>query len=34
VEPHRLVVFKDGRVLVHGTKDISEAKALYHRYLG
>lgn len=30
----RLVVFKDGRVLVHGTKDISEAKALYHRYLG
>ncbi|MGG1674156.1 thiazole biosynthesis adenylyltransferase ThiF [Neobacillus sp. NRS-1170] len=31
---HRLVVFKDGRVLVHGTKDISEAKALYHRYLG
>jgi sulfur carrier protein ThiS adenylyltransferase len=34
VEPHRLVVFKDGRVLVHGTKDISKAKALYHRYLG
>nr|WP_263327716.1 thiazole biosynthesis adenylyltransferase ThiF [Neobacillus sp. Marseille-Q6967] len=31
---HRLVVFKDGRVLIHGTKDISEAKALYHRYLG
>ncbi|MBT2654670.1 thiazole biosynthesis adenylyltransferase ThiF [Bacillus sp. ISL-18] len=34
VDPHRLVVFKDGRVLIHGTKDISEAKALYHRYLG
>ncbi len=34
VNPHRLVVFKDGRVLVHGTKDISEAKTLYHRYLG
>ncbi|PGY09315.1 thiazole biosynthesis adenylyltransferase ThiF [Bacillus sp. AFS031507] len=34
VDPHRLVIFKDGRVLVHGTKDISEAKALYHRYLG
>ncbi|WP_160719436.1 thiazole biosynthesis adenylyltransferase ThiF [Bacillus sp. USDA818B3_A] len=32
--PHRLVIFKDGRVLVHGTKDISKAKALYHRYLG
>lgn len=31
---HRLVFFKDGRVLVHGTKDISKAKALYHRYLG
>ncbi|MEH7097870.1 thiazole biosynthesis adenylyltransferase ThiF [Neobacillus vireti] len=34
VDSHRLVVFKDGRVLIHGTKDISEAKALYHRYLG
>ncbi|MCT2534272.1 thiazole biosynthesis adenylyltransferase ThiF [Aquibacillus koreensis] len=31
---HRLVVFRDGRVLIHGTKDISEAKTLYHRYLG
>ncbi len=31
---HRLVVFKDGRVLVHGTKNIIEAKTLYHRYLG
>ncbi|WP_257349927.1 thiazole biosynthesis adenylyltransferase ThiF [Pseudalkalibacillus decolorationis] len=30
----RLVIFKDGRVLVHGTKDITEAKTLYHRYLG
>ncbi|MBO8176331.1 MAG: thiazole biosynthesis adenylyltransferase ThiF [Bacillus sp. (in: Bacteria)] len=34
VPEHRLVVFKDGRVLVHGTKDIQEAKTLYHRYLG
>lgn len=34
VHPHRLVFFKDGRVLIHGTKDISEAKALYHRYMG
>lgn len=33
-DKHRLVIFKDGRVLVHGTKDISEAKTLYHRYLG
>ncbi|THE10867.1 thiazole biosynthesis adenylyltransferase ThiF [Bacillus timonensis] len=31
---HRMVVFKDGRVLIHGTKDLSEAKSLYHRYLG
>lgn len=31
---NRLVLFKDGRVLVHGTKDIAEAKTLYHRYLG
>jgi sulfur carrier protein ThiS adenylyltransferase len=30
----RLVLFKDGRALVHGTKDIQEAKRLYHRYLG
>ncbi|MEH7547499.1 MULTISPECIES: thiazole biosynthesis adenylyltransferase ThiF [Bacillaceae] len=34
LDPYRLVVFKDGRVLVHGTKNLSEAKALYHRYLG
>ncbi|CAM3921077.1 MoeB/ThiF family adenylyltransferase [Mesobacillus thioparans] len=33
VESARLVVFKDGRVFVHGIKDISEAKILYHRYL-
>lgn len=31
---HSLVIFKDGRVLIHGTKDISEARTLYHRYLG
>lgn len=31
---HRLAIFKDGRVLVHGTKDVVEAKTLYHRYLG
>lgn len=31
---HRLVIFADGRVLVHGTKDISQAKKLYYRYLG
>ncbi|WP_349409419.1 thiazole biosynthesis adenylyltransferase ThiF [Pseudalkalibacillus sp. SCS-8] len=31
---HRMVLFKDGRALIHGTKDIAEAKTLYHRYLG
>ncbi|MDG5786056.1 thiazole biosynthesis adenylyltransferase ThiF [Evansella sp. AB-P1] len=30
----RMVFFKDGRVLVHGTNDISEAKTLYHRIIG
>ncbi len=34
IEGKRLVAFKDGRVLVHGTKDISEAKTIYHRYFG
>lgn len=31
---HRLVVFADGRALIHGTKDIAKARSLYHRYLG
>ena len=30
----RIVLFKDGRALIHGTKDISEAKKIYHRYVG
>ncbi|MBU9710559.1 thiazole biosynthesis adenylyltransferase ThiF [Evansella tamaricis] len=34
LSPHRLVFFKDGRVLIHGTNDITEAKTLYHRLLG
>ncbi|MDO7904911.1 ThiF family adenylyltransferase [Paenibacillus sp. JX-17] len=29
---HRMVIFPDGRALVHGTKDISEARTIYHRY--
>ncbi|WP_087974279.1 thiazole biosynthesis adenylyltransferase ThiF [Oceanobacillus rekensis] len=33
-EPHRLVMFHDGRVLVHGTSDVTEAKSLYYRYFG
>jgi sulfur carrier protein ThiS adenylyltransferase len=31
---YRLVLFKDGRVLIHGINDITEAKKIYHRYLG
>ncbi|MEK5268502.1 MULTISPECIES: thiazole biosynthesis adenylyltransferase ThiF [Heyndrickxia] len=32
--PHRIIIFKDGRVLIHGAKDISEAKSIYHKLLG
>ncbi|SFB25268.1 Molybdopterin or thiamine biosynthesis adenylyltransferase [Lentibacillus halodurans] len=34
VNSNRLVLFQDGRVLVHGTNDIAQAKSLYHRYFG
>ncbi|WP_347862560.1 MoeB/ThiF family adenylyltransferase [Salimicrobium sp. PL1-032A] len=30
----RIVLFKDGRALIHGTNDKTEAKAIYHRYFG
>ncbi|WP_410768615.1 MoeB/ThiF family adenylyltransferase [Fontibacillus sp. BL9] len=30
----RMVLFEDGRALIHGTKDIAEAKAMYDRYMG
>lgn len=33
-EGHRIVLFKDGRALIHGTKDILHAKSLYHRFIG
>lgn len=33
IDDHRIVVFKDGRVLIHGTKDITEAKGLYYKYV-
>jgi molybdopterin-synthase adenylyltransferase len=29
-----IVVFKDGRVLIHGTNDIVKAKSLYSKYIG
>ncbi|ALP39331.1 thiamine biosynthesis protein ThiF (plasmid) [Paenibacillus sp. IHB B 3084] len=31
---HRLVIFADGRALIHGTKDVTEARKIYQRYLG
>ncbi len=34
IESHRIVVFKDGRALIHGTKDIAHAKSLYYRWVG
>lgn len=34
VSPHRLVIFQDGRTLVHGTSDIAKARSLYNQYVG
>ncbi|RWZ52358.1 thiamine biosynthesis protein MoeB [Halobacillus fulvus] len=31
---HRMVFFSDGRVFIHGTKDIVKAKSLYHSVVG
>lgn len=33
IDDERMVVFEDGRALVHGTNDVEKAKTLYHRYL-
>lgn len=33
-DPYRIVVFRDGRTLIHGTKDITEAKKVYNQYIG
>jgi sulfur carrier protein ThiS adenylyltransferase len=33
IDGYRIVFFKDGRALVHGTKDITKAKSLYNRYM-
>jgi len=33
-EEHRLVIFQDGRALIHGTKDLTQAKTIYQRLLG
>ena len=31
---YRMVVFADGRALIHGTSDLAVARSLYHRYFG
>ncbi|MEK5309465.1 thiazole biosynthesis adenylyltransferase ThiF [Bacillus sp. FSL R5-0439] len=30
----KLVLFKDGRALVHGTNDIAKARTIYHQWIG
>lgn len=32
IDDDRMVLFKDGRALIHGTNNIDQAKTLYHRY--
>lgn len=32
--PYRMVIFTDGRALIHGTSDIAAARSFYHRYFG
>lgn len=34
IEPYRLIFFQDGRVMVHGTNDVTIAKTLYAKYVG
>ncbi|UII55805.1 thiazole biosynthesis adenylyltransferase ThiF [Cytobacillus spongiae] len=34
IEGQRMVIFKDGRALIHGTKDLTQAKSMYQRLLG
>jgi len=34
IEPHTLVVFPDGRVLVQGTDDIAKARSIHAKYIG
>ncbi|WP_082234482.1 ThiF family adenylyltransferase [Halobacillus massiliensis] len=34
IEGKRLVVFRDGRTLIHGVSDIKEAEKMYRRYIG
>lgn len=34
IDEQRLVIFNDGRALIHGTKDLTHAKTIYQRLLG
>lgn len=34
IDEQRLVIFNDGRALIHGTKDLTQAKTIYQRLLG
>ncbi|MBO9129177.1 thiazole biosynthesis adenylyltransferase ThiF [Bacillus sp. 165] len=34
MDEYRMVIFQDGRVFVHGTNDIQEAKRLYYQIVG
>ncbi|WP_068983817.1 thiazole biosynthesis adenylyltransferase ThiF [Lysinibacillus xylanilyticus] len=33
-EDYRLVIFQDGRVVIHGIQDVQKAKTIYYRLLG
>ncbi|WP_141430929.1 thiazole biosynthesis adenylyltransferase ThiF [Bacillus sp. 03113] len=34
IDQQRLVIFNDGRALIHGTKDLTQAKSIYQKILG
>ena len=34
IDEHRVVLFQDGRALIHGTKEVDKAKSIYQRYIG
>ncbi len=34
IDKYRVVVFRDGRTLIHGTKNVQEAKKVYYQYVG
>lgn len=34
IDENRMVIFQDGRALIHGTKDLAQARSIYQRFLG